>query len=82
MSLQNGKPMVMKRKEQKKYGTKKLIEGVFSAGDRCLVVDGSSYNFSFQTKKKLFPEGQHPFEFLGEVCGERSPAFCSTNHTF
>lgn len=32
-------PMVMRRKEAKAYGTKRLIEGVFEAGSKCLVIE-------------------------------------------
>lgn len=39
LSLKHHIPMVMRRKEAKSYGTKKLIEGVFHEGQTCLVIE-------------------------------------------
>lgn len=39
MSIANDKPMVMRRKESKNYGTKQMIEGRYQAGQSCLVVE-------------------------------------------
>lgn len=39
MSLESYIPLIIKRKEAKSYGTKKLIEGIFEKGQNCLLVE-------------------------------------------
>lgn len=39
LSLKHQIPMVMRRKESKQYGTKKMLEGVFTAGQNCLIIE-------------------------------------------
>ncbi len=39
LSLISKKPLIMQRKEIKKYGTQKRIEGIYKKGMRCLVVE-------------------------------------------
>lgn len=38
-SVKSGTPFVIVRKEKKGYGTNKLVEGVFNAGEKALVVE-------------------------------------------
>jgi uridine monophosphate synthetase len=39
ISLSHQIPMILKRKEKKEHGTGKLIEGVFHAGQECLLIE-------------------------------------------
>lgn len=39
MSLESYLPLIIKRKEAKQHGTKKMIEGIYSQGQNCLLVE-------------------------------------------
>ena len=39
MSIEENKPLIFKRKEAKDYGCKKMVEGVYKEGDRCLLIE-------------------------------------------
>ena len=39
VSIQENKPLIFKRKEAKAHGVGNLIEGVYQAGDQCLIID-------------------------------------------
>lgn len=59
MSVMHQKPLIIKRKEAKRHGTKKTVEGIFERRQRCIVVDDviSSGISMIETLEALEQEG-------------------------
>lgn len=59
LSLKHRLPMIMRRKEAKAYGTKKMIEGIFQKGESCLVIEDliTSGASIFETIEPIEQEG-------------------------
>lgn len=59
MAVLHSKSMIVKRKEQKKHGTKRMVEGIYQDGDSCVVIDDviSSGISMIETLEALEGEG-------------------------
>lgn len=59
ISVESNIPMLIRRKEAKSYGTKKLIEGSFKSGDNCVIIEDvvTSGSSILETVSDLRKEG-------------------------
>lgn len=59
LSIRSNIPLIIKRKENKGYGTKKMIEGIYKKGQNCLIIEDviTSGDSLIKTIKDLEKEG-------------------------
>ena len=69
LSYETGIPLIMIRKEKKEYGTKKLIEGLYSVGTKVILIEDviTSGTSMIQCAKKLESEGLEVIRMLSIV---------------
>ena len=74
ISIQHNIPMVLARKEAKAYGTKNRIDGIFSPGQTCLMVEDvvTTGGSVMEAAQVLEEEGLHIRDVVAFV--EREPA--------
>ena len=75
-------PMLIKRKEKKTYGTKKIIEGNFKPGDSCVIIEDIlvTGNSIMETADILTREGLKVTEAIVVIDAEHSGAMTLKRH--
>uniref|UniRef100_A0A1A9V6T5 Uridine 5'-monophosphate synthase n=1 Tax=Glossina austeni TaxID=7395 RepID=A0A1A9V6T5_GLOAU len=76
-------PMLVRRKEAKSYGTKKLIEGIFRLGDTCLIIEDvvTSGSSILDTIRDLKQEGIQVTDAIVVVDREQGGAKNIADHS-
>ncbi|XP_063705287.1 uridine 5'-monophosphate synthase [Culicoides brevitarsis] len=82
ISVKDSKPMLIRRKEAKDYGTKKLIEGKFGPGETCLIIEDvvTSGSSIMDTVKDLRKEGLEVTDAIVVVDREQGGALNTENN--